>query len=212
MGAVRDKIDAPSRPSFSRRLMCGLIDLCVCVIIEAIVKLIAFAIWKKWFVRVSVAFPYPDLIMSMLRTLSGAFVVAYFVAFYAKYGKTVGKMIGGCKVIMKNGDSITIKVAFLRMLCLAWEFFINLARTMIAVGVTISGRKIWSPKTDMFVGSMIVWSYILFIFADLIWILVDGKRGRAVHDIAAGTMVVVDGRENRPSGFDFAETLATGGT
>jgi uncharacterized RDD family membrane protein YckC len=38
-------------------------------------------------------------------------VFLYYAVMHAKYGMTIGKMIGGCRVVMTDGTKITITAA-----------------------------------------------------------------------------------------------------
>jgi uncharacterized RDD family membrane protein YckC len=113
-------------------------------------------------------------------------VFLYYAVMHAKYGMTIGKMIGGCRVVMMDGTKITIAAAVKRAFFQEGVLlFVNLSSFMLKmIDVSIHTE-------------MMLW-YEIYWFVDLLFIVLDYDSNRAIHDALSNTMVVMKSYRVRP--------------
>lgn len=109
---------------------------------------------------------------------------AYESIMYSACGKTVGKMHDKMKVVRSDLSDITIGRALLRSIAKSGPM--PLALVFIVVdGCTI---LFW---TDAVIVSMLILTAIYWL-ADAVFVVADGRAARSLHDIIAGTRVIID--------------------
>lgn len=108
------------------------------------------------------------------------FTLGYYLFFLCKYGATPGKMLFNLKVVMLNGDAVTRVAVLLRYGIM----------TFLTTAITLSlyFYKLYPVLYYLFIVLMmvlVVWTLVS------IYLLVARQDHRVIHDLIAGTVVVV---------------------
>jgi len=170
-----------------RRFICGCIDLGTQMLLLFIFALI-FEMIYFWLVGVGKEFMEvgKEEEIQFIKTnflsllLLSIIFLTYSIYFHAKYGKTVGKMIGGCKVKLLDGSSITLRVSIIRAL-------FHDGGPLLIISSTYFPFMSMADNFDI-----IKLLYQTYTIINLSFIIIH-RRNRALHDLVAGTIVVNDG-------------------
>lgn len=156
--------DSLPRPSFFRRFLCYLADFLVVACAASLVSPIVLFF-------VSMKSGLFSLIMDAIR--AGLFF-AYAAYMHGKYGKTLGKMLGKCRVVDLDGNRCGMHRAVVR------AFFTT------GVGVL---PILFAPFSDVIL-YLLAFAVFLYYLADAVVLLGDQRHERAVHDLVSGTRVI----------------------
>ena len=114
-------------------------------------------------------------------------VLLYSIAMHARYGKTLGKMLTGVKVIdISETRSIGLRQALMRDLVLLVLTIAGTAYFMVFGIGHVDGELTGSRAI---IANLIALTAVIWILTELVTLLFNKKR-RAVHDFIAGTVVV----------------------
>ncbi|HEY1684665.1 MAG TPA: RDD family protein [Tepidisphaeraceae bacterium] len=164
------------RPNAIRRTICVLIDFLI-----LISPLFVFAIYG---VNINLLKWHYTAIVQVALTLGEFF---YFAELHAWFGGTVGKLVGGLRVVHLDGTPISRKTAYARALIFPGPSAI-IALIFASIAIFLSPITAYSIARTIHP----------LRYVGLIWFLMDGlvgffdrNRQRAVHDRVAGTRVIV---------------------
>lgn len=176
------------RPGVLRRLGCLIADWIVIWLMMMMVVMVfafgLFAVAANGFAR---RMEHPDpfsLIMGMMLFMMcvSIFMIGYFSIQHAISGQTLGKKIGGIRVVMLDGSPVTTRAAWLRGLA-----FLGPREACTLLVLLLVVMKSWlAPFAGVF--SVLAGVYDL---VNLVFALFDSEQQRALHDRIAGTRVVV---------------------
>jgi uncharacterized RDD family membrane protein YckC len=125
---------------------------------------------------------------------------AYVVYFHGRWGRTLGKMAAGIRVVNVAGDAISWRQAFLRSsvdavltLAFAATTVVGLWRIPSEEYLTLSSwRQRMHRVADLAPGRGVLgWANEIWFWGELI-VLLFNRRKRALHDFIAGTVVIHD--------------------
>ncbi|MHC4885012.1 MAG: RDD family protein [Planctomycetota bacterium] len=161
------------RPRFLRRFGCLFVDG---IVIGVVGGAFSFA-----FIG-GIAFTDPEKLkdvssaQGMATLLTLLFTVGYLTLMHGKYGQTLGKMAGKIKVVNPDGSDITMGQGLIR--ALAYEGP-QLLSPFFMLALSFEASQIFT----MLAG--------LYVWANLIVMLIDKEMHRAIHDRLAKTRVVL---------------------
>jgi uncharacterized RDD family membrane protein YckC len=115
-------------------------------------------------------------------TLEVSVYILYFGLLHGQKGKTIGKMIGGLRVVNSDGTQISKAKAFARAFVFQCGVILMLAFSILG---KLAGH---APLANL--GIFLSWAWMLL---DSILALIDTRKQRSLHDRICGTRVV---REN----------------
>lgn len=161
-----------SYPSIWIRAYCIFIDGAIAVFIVSLLIALPLNLISvhAFYYRFEVRY---DLIF---LSLSIPVYYLYTVILHARYGKTIGKMIGDCQVVRCNGEPLDIKHA--------------LKRGFWVIGFNVIVLVNYFVPTSTLLGYFIGMAPLMYISLDCI-VLIFNKR-RALHDMIVGTNVIVN--------------------
>jgi len=105
--------------------------------------------------------------------------IVYFAVFHVTLGQTPGKMSGRIKVVMKDGSPLNTKAAFIRSF-----FFIGIY-AVPGIGMLAAN---YNFTMGLMLYNMVAGVYFLL---NVLFALVDRYSQRAIHDLVAGTRVII---------------------
>lgn len=164
---LREQETAPAgevlvRPEFWSRFVCSVLDS---VVLGALSLVIAFVLVPM----------RRDPVVSKACIAAACFL--YYALMHAQFGKTLGKMAGGFRVVNLDGTRISAYTAFARAF---WS-------TGIAAIIGLLASMGRNPHAANLLGGV-------YSFANCIFLVADEEKNRALHDRLAGTRVVMDAR------------------
>lgn len=163
------------RPSFWRRLLCSTLDSAILWVFSFfVISWILDALNIRYIYFISKRLP-----VNAAEVVANVFVaVTYFFIMHAHFGKTLGKMAGGYRVINMDGTKITTSAAAARSFWYA------------GIGALNCFSYYFRYSESVILGlSYIVSMYSL---ANCITLVADFRYNRPIHDRMAGTRVVLD--------------------
>jgi uncharacterized RDD family membrane protein YckC len=126
------------------------------------------------------------------------FEVWFFVNLVYRYGGTPGKLILGIRIRSDNGESVTLKQAFLRhapSLALGAISAISIAMALSQVSDGMYDATSWMNRPRLLSTFAPHWSRYVSLLAG-IWswselaVMLTNPERRALHDFIAGTIVI----------------------
>lgn len=160
------------RPSFLRRLLCWLLDFAI----RTIIVIPAVTVLYVAFLPYIMALLDTERVNFLGSFIGSGFAFAYYALFHGLWGKTLGKMAGGFRVVNMDGSAITMRTAVLRAFFSHGIFAISAAVGMFA----------------FFPGLILSVLSTFYMLANIVSLPVDSLRNRALHDRIAGTKVIMD--------------------
>ena len=158
------------RPGFWRRFLCSSLDM---VILIAGVMVFAFVFFFAIDTRLT---GDEELFVTWFAQ---AMVFVYYTVMHAVFGKTVGKMAGGVRVVTMAGEPIGWWTSLVRAF-----WYCGVTMVLAVAGTFIGGGG----------GSLLGILSSVYNWANAIVLLADREYNRALHDLLAGTRVVMDRR------------------
>lgn len=166
MGGGRPYGDSLPRPWLPRRLGCFLVDVLVVAFAVAVVRAVLSRLLgtnAEWF-----AF--------LMDSIVAAIFFAYAAYMHAKYGKTLGKMLGACSVVDLDGDPCGTRRAVIRA-------FFTTGPGMFQIVVLAFSQ----------VGAYLYYFFVvIYYIANAVTLLGNSEQERGLHDFLAGTRVIWD--------------------
>jgi uncharacterized RDD family membrane protein YckC len=194
------------RPGFWRRFGCYLLDWLIFGVVEIACSMILaiaaaiFAIsgakqvhppsltpgapppsWAIWF---------GILTMLVINIL----LILYFSYPHYKWGRTPGKYVGRLKVVTLDGSPLTFRRALLRAVLYLLPVLIGDAADMIMLPLMLrSAAKpaAHPPSAVMIIFGLAFLAAFGWLIADCIFLIVDTRYQRSLHDRLAGTRVIL---------------------
>ena len=111
-------------------------------------------------------------------------IYAYSVLMHAYFGKTIGKMFVGIRVLTIEENKISFKHAILRDIVPIFIMLISISSVLEVMFPQPMPSTSISPIFFIITGFPLIWS-LLEIFTMLF-----NKKRRALHDFIAGTVVI----------------------
>lgn len=156
------------RPGFFRRLFCAILDYVIALFVVIPLTVVVFLLAPD---------SQSEAALSNAAQIAGAGIIfAYHTLFLGVWGKTLGKMAGGFRVVNLDGSRIS------------WGTAARRAFWAQGVGALPAFFTLVSPT----VGALATLLFFLYGLADCIALVVDGDMNRALHDRLAGTRAVMD--------------------
>lgn len=155
------------RPGFWRRFLCSILDSAILIAVFAVLTVVILAGSRR-------GADHARILMQFM-IIAGIVSFLYFALMHATFGKTLGKMAGGFRVVNMDGTPITTHTAFMRAF---WS-------SGILVVITVLGITTASEETMGWVGN-------IYNLVNGIVLVADGDYNRALHDRLAGTRTVMD--------------------
>lgn len=175
-----------TRPGVVRRLLCYLLDALVLTLVGLPTTIRG---WNSF--RNADSVFEPRLFAWQFFGLACAFL--YPALMHGAWGKTLGKMAGGCRVVNMDGSRIGYGRAAIR------AFWSN---AVLGIPGLLYGVL---PGAAMSLN--IVFGF--YSLANCIALLADRDMNRALHDRLAGTRVIMDPAETDPTGTEPTGTEST---
>lgn len=179
-----DEFDAP-RPSFRRRALCWLFDMILIAVAGSLINYFVLGIDPPAAAQeadpaaaladaVPAAVPEAASNAEFVSVIILAFL--YFALMHGRFGRSLGKMIGGFGIVSMGGARIGYGTAF--------------ARAFWSTGILalIEAPRLFFPASGPDWLSTVGALYLVFNFLALVW---DMKYNRALHDRFAGTRVAM---------------------
>lgn len=135
----------------------------------------------------------------LVSVLTSALSIVYAVVFHQRFGKTIGKMVVGVKLVRLDLSPVTWKEALLRDSVEIGLSIIGLVGTALAIHNSDPSFWLTAPRLlDVTLQlkdlnpllSATTWISNIWILSELVTLLFNKKK-RALHDFIAGTVVVV---------------------
>ncbi len=144
---------------------------------------------------------------TLLVLPNGLLLTSYTIIFHRYWGRTIGKMIAGVRVVQTNGRALLWKHAVLRdsvsiLFTLLWSMSVWIILFDMPDEQYLApeeGRRVesvlkeQSTLTTLWGCGGLIWG-----IAELVTLLTNDKR-RAVHDFIAGTVVIRKRKEKTPA-------------
>lgn len=170
------------KPGFWRRFLCILLDVAALLVPSVVLLALVFAAFSA--AGVDTAHNPSDVFRMAGTVYLGVALIdlAYFSIFHAAWGKTVGKMAGGLRVVNLDGSGISFGTATARAFLFTCGTFV-LALALLATG---------SMYSVIYYAAMAV--VCLWGWADCLAIFFpdSAPMQRALHDRICGTRVIVE--------------------
>lgn len=174
-------VEVLPRPSFAVRLLSYVIDNVVVVGIRVAVEVV-FDIPVR-----SMQYGTPMQAFSFIAAVklgNGLLAFGYDAILHGVYGKSLGKMACGCRVVKMDGTDINGKIAQVRSF---WKCGLHMIPDLLLLVFGFSGTK-----GIMAVLLLAMLPIVGFSIANAICLVTEEKFNRALHDRLAGTRVVMD--------------------
>ena len=129
-----------------------------------------------------------------------AFSIWYHIYLLKRYGATPGKLLSGIRVVKTNGQYPDWKEAFLRFTLTLSVLIFGTIIKFVALSEADAGYYDglgWRQQTEylktLSPGLFMInlWLSSIFFWGDLV-VLFTNRKKRALHDLIAGTVVVMD--------------------
>lgn len=160
------------RPSIPRRFFFSLIvdPLILFAAAFAIIYVLSF-----FFPLLSMRLSYADYSNPFFALFVGVPIFLYYFIMHAVWGQTLGKMLGGYKVVKDDGSPISTGQAFLRAF---WFYGPQLLARIMGWYYPFHAKTFVHADTVLSLASGLV-------------LLFDSGKNRALHDFLSGTRVVM---------------------
>jgi len=184
----KDVDESVSYATFWQRFAAGLIDLLVFVPL-----MLAYQ-------RVASVSKVAAVVFTILHVCLGQ---AYSIYGHGRFGKTVGKLVMGIRVVRVTGEPLHWREAWLRSafdLGFVFVSTIGQVAAMIAIANSEYYGVGWSTRSANLAAHEPAWATwamklgTIWYFSEVVTMLFN-KRRRALHDLVAGTVVVSEKRQ-----------------
>ena len=125
------------------------------------------------------------VLMQAAGTVAATLVqFGYYAWMHARFGRTLGKMAGRLRVVQENLQPITRRQAVGRSALYTMPNLLGVAALLLGLVPQVAEHAV-------LIGGVLNVAVSVFVITNLLFIVFTVKR-RAIHDLAAGTVVVRD--------------------